>query len=365
VILIAAVIAAAYQLAALIACVVFRIGARSQEPGVGGKRPVNTPVTIMKAVRGIDAGFREALESHAKLDGTFELLCGVRDPNDPAVEAIRNSPRGRAVVCSTVTLNQKVGVLIDLTREAAHGVLIVNDADIRVPADYLKQVTGPLEDPEIGLVTCLYRARGVTLAGRFEALGVATDFAPSTLVARLVGVKEFALGSTLAFRRVDLERIGGFEAFADFLADDYQLGHRLHLLGLKCVLSPAIVETSLGGTWGGVWRHQLRWARTIRVSKLWGYVGLPITYATAWAVVAAAVGRWDIAAGLVAVRMATALAGIAVLRDWRSLLFAWAVIPRDLFGVAIWIAGLFGDTVVWRGRVLRLNREGRIIVQKS
>jgi ceramide glucosyltransferase len=319
----------------------------------------------MKAVRGIDAGFREALESHAKLDGTFELLCGVRDPNDPAVEAIRNSPRGRAVVCSTVTLNQKVGVLIDLTREAAHGVLIVNDADIRVPADYLKQVTGPLEDPEIGLVTCLYRARGVTLAGRFEALGVATDFAPSTLVARLVGVKEFALGSTLAFRRVDLERIGGFEAFADFLADDYQLGHRLHLLGLKCVLSPAIVETSLGGTWGGVWRHQLRWARTIRVSKLWGYVGLPITYATAWAVVAAAVGRWDIAAGLVAVRMATALAGIAVLRDWRSLLFAWAVIPRDLCGVAIWIAGLFGDTVVWRGRVLRLNREGRIIVQKS
>ncbi len=313
----------------------------------------------------MDAGFREALESHAKLEGTFELLCGVRDPADPAVEAIRSSPRGRAVVCHTETLNQKVGVLIDLAREAAYPILIVNDADIRVPIDYLQRVTAPLEDTGIGLVTCLYRARGVSTAGCFEALGVATDFAPSTLVARLVGVNEFALGSTLAFRRADLEKIGGFESFADYVADDYQLGHRLHALGLKCVLSPAIVETSLGGSWGVVWRHQLRWARTIRVSKFWGYVGLPVTFATAWAVIAAMAGSWGIAAGLLGLRMATGLAGIAALGDWRSLLFLWAVIPRDLFGVAIWIAGLFGNTVVWRGRTLRLDRAGRIMPHKS
>ena len=122
------------------------------------------------------------------------------------------------------TPNGKVGVLMDLVRAARHSILVVNDADIRVEPDYLASVTAPLADPGVGLVTCLYRPEGSTFAARFEGLGVSTDFAPSTLVARLVGVDEFAMGSTLAFRRADLERIGGFEAIAEYLADDYQLG---------------------------------------------------------------------------------------------------------------------------------------------
>src|SRR5262249_15657735 len=152
---------------------------------------------------------------------------------------------------------------------------------------YLARVTPPLSDPGVGLVTCLYRAEGDTLAARFEGLGVATEFAPSALVARLAGVDEFALGSTLALRKVDLERVGGFQAIADYLADDYQLGRRLRGLGLKCVLPDMVVDTHLSGGWRSVWRHQVRWARTIRVSKFWGYVGLPVTFATLWAVAAA------------------------------------------------------------------------------
>jgi ceramide glucosyltransferase len=308
----------------------------------------------LKAVRGADPGLREALESHARLDGEYELLCGVSDPQDAG-----GLPR--VVVSRTETPNRKVGVLIDLVREARYPILIVNDADIRVPPDYLAYVTGPLADPSVGLVTCLYRARGESPAGRFEALGVATDFAPSTLVARLVGVDEFALGSTLAFRRADLERIGGFESIAGYLADDYQLGHRLHALGLKCVLADIVVETRLSGTWADVWQHQLRWARTIRVSKFWGYVGLPVTFATVWALAAAAEGLWQIALGLLALRYAMALAGIAALRDRQALALLWAVPVRDLFGAAVWLAGIFGNTVVWRGRRLRLDREGRIL----
>jgi ceramide glucosyltransferase len=177
----------------------------------------------------------------------------------------------------------------------------------------------------------------------------------------LVGVDEFALGSTLAFRRSDLERIGGFEAFADYLADDYQLGHRIHGLGLKCLLAPIVVETCLGGSFRDVWRHQVRWARTIRVSKFWGYAGLPVTFATVWAVVAAAVGQWDIAVGLVAVRVAAGLAGIAAVKDYRSLWLFWAMPLRDLFGAAVWLTGFFGNTVEWRGRTLKLDREGRIV----
>src|SRR5262249_18741795 len=150
---------------------------------------------------------------------------------------------------TTKAANGKVGTLIDLVRAAGHSLLIVNDADIRVEPDYLDHVMPPLADPRVGLVTCLYRPEGDTFAARFEGLGVSTDFAPSTLVARLVGVDEFALGSTLAFRRADLERIGGFEAIGDYLADDYQLGHRIHGLGLKCVLSGAVVTTRLSGGW--------------------------------------------------------------------------------------------------------------------
>ncbi len=194
-----------------------------------------------------------------------------------------------------------MGALIDLAREARHPILIVNDSDISVPAGYIHDVTAPLADPGIGLVTCLYRAEAHDWPSRFEALAIATDFAPSTLVARLFGVSDFGLGSTLAFRRADLDRIGGFHAIADYIADDYQLGHKLHALGLRNMISEVVVSTRLSsGSWLGAWRHQVRWARTIRLSGGAGYAGLPITYASLWAVIAALFGLWWIALPLLA-----------------------------------------------------------------
>ncbi len=269
-------IPAAYQIFAILACLQYR------RHHLHGRR---TLVSILKPVRGAGGNLQNALQSHSELDGDYELLCGVSSLDDPAVALIKKFPKAQVIECATVTPNAKVGVLIDLVKAARRDILVVNDSDICAPPDYLERVTAPLDDPKVGLVTCLYRAVGDTFAARFEALGVATDFAPSTLVARMVGVDEFAMGSTLAFRRADLEKIGGFESFADYLADDYQLGHRLHSLGLKCVLSDVVVETHLGGGWLDVWRHQVRWARTIRVSKSWGYLGLPVTFATLWAVV--------------------------------------------------------------------------------
>jgi ceramide glucosyltransferase len=349
-----AAVAAAYQLFAIVACVRFR--ASGQGPVASGQ-----PVSILKPVQGVDPALLNAVESHHNIHGEYELLCGVRSLDDPAVAVLRKFPRVRVVECLTETPNGKVGVLADLVRAARFDTIIVNDADIGVPPDYRERVTAPLCDPTVGLVTCLYRPEGSTFAARFEGLGVSTDFAPSTLVARLVGVDEFAMGSTLAFRRADLERIGGFEAIADYLADDYQLGRRLYQLGLRCLLSEVIVTTHLGGTWRDVWRHQVRWARTIRVSKFAGYLGLPVTYATFWAVIAAAAGNWRVAAALLTIRMIMALeAGWVVMRS-RDVLTLCVLIPfRDLFGAAVWAAGLFGNTVIWRGRKLKLDREGRI-----
>ena len=348
-----AALALGYQLFAIVACFAFR----GKGPGARGQMPW---ASILKPVHGVDPALRAAIESHTVLEGEYELLCGVR-PGDPAADLIALFPTVKMVESTTATPNGKVGVLIDLVRAARYPVLVVNDADIRVPPNYLSQVIPPLADPKVGLVTCLYRPEGDTFASRFEGLGVSTDFAPSTLVARLVGVDEFALGSTMAFRRTDLDRIGGFPVIADYLADDYQLGHRIHALGLKCVLSGAVVTTRLSGGWRDVWRHQVRWGRTVRVSKFWGYLGLPVTFATVWAAAAAVGGHIGLAVMLLASRMLMAtVAGWFVLKS-PDVLRLWMLIPlRDLYGAAVWVAGLFGRTVTWRGQILELDGQGRI-----
>lgn len=346
-----ALIAAGYQLFAILACLL----RPKLTPGP------RSPASVLKPVRGVDSALRGAIASHVALG--VELLCGIASLDDPAVKVLREFPTVRIVESHARTPNPKVGVLADLAAAATHDILILNDADIRVPADYLR-VTEPLSGPKIGLVTCLYRPVGDTFPARFEGLGVSTDFAPSTLVARMVGVDEFAMGSTIAFRRSVLEQIGGFSAIADYLADDYQLGHRIHALGLKCVLSDVIVETHLGGNWLDVWRHQIRWARTIRVSKFWGYMGLPVTFATFWSLILLLFGHVELAAIVLASRLAMAIvSGWFVIRSRDVLLLLWAIPLRDLFAVAIWCLGSFGNFVIWRGRRLRLDREGRILEQ--
>jgi ceramide glucosyltransferase len=324
-------------------------------------------ISILKPVRGRDPGLFEALRSHAeaiaKYPGEVELLIGTANPVDAALEDIERLRSEfpaltlRLVHSTTVALNGKVGVLIDLARRARHSVLLVNDSDIRVPVEYLASVVAPLEDARVGVVTCLYRATADSFAGRFEALGIATDFAPSTLVAPWAGVNEFGLGSTLVFRRADLDAIGGFASIAEYLADDYQLAKRITTLGRRVHLSKTVVETRLDG---GIWRHQVRWHRTIRVSR-GAYIGLPVTNATLWAVAAMAAGYWWLAVPLMAARFTMALfAGWRVLRSSLAVTMLPLVPARDLWGFAVWCAGLVGSTVEWRGRELRLRPDGRI-----
>jgi len=359
-----ALAAAAYYLLALAA----GLGARN---GRGAARQeARLAVSILKPLRGRDPHLFEALRSHAEQDyPEFEILFGVSDPADPAIEDIE---RLRAAypavpislhVASTKALNAKAGVLADLAKRARHPLLLVNDSDIRVPRGYLRDVTAPLNDPKVGLVTCLYRASAESWPSRMEALGIATEFAPSVLVARLLGVAEFALGSTMALRASTLAEIGGFEAIADYLADDYQLGRHVSERGYRIHFAAPVVETALGaGTWTQVWRHQVRWSRTIRVSRPSGYYGYAITHATLWAVVAFASGAAWVGAIALTLRIAAGICiGRWVLRDRNALRLFWLIPLRDLFGFAVWVAGLIGDTVTWRGQVLRLRRDGRLI----
>ncbi|MEP6536130.1 MAG: bacteriohopanetetrol glucosamine biosynthesis glycosyltransferase HpnI [Bryobacteraceae bacterium] len=354
-----------YQILAIIAAV---RQMRAPSPQAGP-----TPgVSILKPVRGLDPKFYSAMGSHADQDyPEFELLFGVADLNDPAVQEIERLQRAFPGVpihlmhCTGTAPNGKVAVLAELERQARFPLRLVNDSDIVVEQGYLRRVLASLNDSRTGLVTCLYRASASHWPGRWEAIGIATDFAPSVLVAPLFGVNEFGLGSTLAFRREQLEQIGGFASIANYIADDYQLGKRISGLGMKVELSREVVETSLSAdSWGEVWRHQLRWARTIRVSRGGGYAGLPITNASLWAFAALASGWWWTAAALLSARLAMGLmAGVGVLRCPLTARY-WFLIPfRDLWGFGVWAAGLWGHDVVWRDRTLRLNRDGTIQIK--
>jgi ceramide glucosyltransferase len=325
------------------------------------------PVSILKPLRGRDAHFYEAIRSHAVQEyPQFELIFGTADPQDPAladVERLRAEfPRLpiRIVHTANDAPNGKVGSLEILAREARHDLLLINDGDILVAPDYLNRVVGLLDNEKVGLVTCLYRGRGSSVASKAEALGIATEFAPSVLVARLVSDGGFALGSTMAIRVADLKAIGGFAAIREYLADDYQLGARITELGKVVVLSDSVVETNLGaGSWKDVWKHQVRWSRTIRVSRPAGYFGYLVTQATFWAAVAGGGGYWRMAAMGLAVRMAAAVAALIALGDFgfgKLLLVPF----RDLFGLAVWAAGVGGRVVEWRGLRFELLADGRI-----
>ena len=242
-------------------------------------------------MRGRDAHFYEAIRSHAVQQyPEFELIFGTADPNDaalPDIERLRlEFPHVpiRIVHTANDAPNGKVGSLEILAREARYEVLLVNDGDISVEPDYLARVIGLLADESVGLVTCLYRGRGSSIASKAEALGIATEFAPSVLVARLLSAGGFALGSTMAFRAADLRSIGGFAAIREYLADDYQLGARIAGLGQarRARRTPWSRPISARVRGSDVWKHQVRWSRTIRVSRPAGYFGYLVTQATFW-----------------------------------------------------------------------------------
>jgi ceramide glucosyltransferase len=346
---------------------------RERQAGEGA-RPTRflPPISILKPLKGTDPEIYESFRSHCLQDyPEYEIIFGVSDPNDPAIESVkalqREFPNRRIqLVVSEKILgaNVKVSTLAQMLTEARYDHLIVNDSDIRVEPDYLRRVTAPLANSQVGLITCLYRGvPGATLGSRLEALGISTDFCASVLVARqLEGGIRFALGSTLAFRRVELDKIGGFISFVDYLADDYELGKRIAGLGLTVNLSDVAVETYLPSyRLREFFAHQLRWARGIRDARVGGYLGLIFTFGLPWALLALTASGGALWASITLAitllfRFAAALVvGRGVLQDRQILRDAWLIPLRDLLAVAVWFASLGGHTVTWRGDRFRLK----------
>ena len=358
-----------YCVLATVAGLRFASSRRHPRPIPGGL----PPVSILKPLKGADPEMYEALHSHCLQDyPEYEILCGVTASDDPAVPVverlIREFPRVniQLLLCDKrLGANGKVSTLIQLAAAAKSEYLLVNDSDIRVERDYLRTVISELQQPDVGLVTCLYRgAPSPTLGSRLEALGISTDFMPGVLSASLIeGGIHFGLGSTLAFRKADLDAIGGFGAIADYLADDYELGRRIAERN-KVRLSAAVVETHLPAyDLREFISHQLRWARTIRASRPGGYAGLLLTFTLPWAIATMALWRSKIAIIL----FATALLGRGVmafvssrvvLRE-RGVAFLGLLPIRDLIAASVWLGGLLGNTITWRGEKFLL-KDGKL-----
>ena len=348
-----------------------------KEGGSVRSTQVPPPVSILKPLKGIDPEIYESFRSHCLQDyPEYELVFGVSDPADPAVASVERLKREfpesviQLLVCPNILgPNVKVSNLEQMVQVARHEYLIVNDSDIQVERDYLQRVIAPLADERVGMVTCLYRGVAAsTLGSQLEALGISTDFSAGVLAAQLLeGGLSFGLGSTLACRRRELNQVGGFRAIVDYLADDYELGHRIAGLGLKVALSHVVVQTHLPAyDFAGFLAHQMRWARGVRDSRLGGYIGLASTFGLMWALLnlllaGAAAWSWIVLACLLLLRILVALAvGKSVLKDSQLPGQLWLLPLRDLIAVGVWIASFWGHTVTWRGDRFELKK-GRLI----
>ncbi|HEX4489448.1 MAG TPA: bacteriohopanetetrol glucosamine biosynthesis glycosyltransferase HpnI [Terriglobales bacterium] len=332
-------------------------------------------VSLLKPLKGIDPEMLACLRSHCVQDyPEYEIVFGVSEAGDPAMAAVEQlktefpSLEITLVLCEKrIGANTKVSTLAQMVPLARHEYFVVNDSDIQVSRDYLHRVLAPLANPTIGLVTCLYRGvPAATLGSWLESLGI-VEFASGVLAARLLerGIR-FGLGSTLVFRRAGLAAIGGFDAFADYLADDYQLGHRLAAGGSVVELSHTVVETFLPPySLSGFVSHQLRWARTVRDSRRWGYAGMVVTHYLPWALLALMFSggsgwAWFLVAAAFVIRATSTLAvGRGVLNDRRTFWYLPLIPLRDLLAGVVWIGGCFGHIVKWRGERFSL-RHGRL-----
>ena len=333
----------------------------------------STPVTMLKPLKGADAELYDNLRSFCVQEyPQFQIVFGVADPDDPAVAVVRRliaefPQRDLTLVVGGAgrAANRKVANLMDMLPAARHRLLLISDSDMRVMPDYLGVVTPLLAVPGVGLVTCLYRGvpAGSGLWSRLACLHVNHGFLPQAAVGAILRTGDGAFGATLALSRDTLDAIGGLEAVGDQLADDHALGAAVRRIGRTIVLAPVLVDNVIfEPTLGGLFRHELRWARTVRLLAPAGYAGSVITYPVALAVLALLLhpAPWSVY-GLIAalvVRTATVWLGDRVLGLPATPVY---LIPlRDGLSFVVFIASFFARSVAWRDRRYRIARGGRL-----
>ncbi len=331
---------------------------------------------MLKPLKGCDESTEECLRSWFKQEypGSVQLLFGVASAEDPVCDIVRRLQKEfpesdtELLVCGPLAgENAKVSKLVQLDILSKHEVLIVSDADVRVTPDFLASVVAPLKNPKVGLVNCFYRlANPTTTAMRWEGIAINADFWSNVMQSQSLKPIDFALGAVMATRRKQLNEIGGFGPLVNCLADDYQLGNRIARRGSEIVISPVVVECWSGPMgWNDIWKHQLRWARTIRVCQPMPYFFSILNNATLWPLLLVAWAPTSATLSMLllctAVRMLTAWdLERRMTRRWRHSLYVWLAPVKDLLQTAVWMLAFTGDHIEWRGVRMRMRRDGTL-----
>ena len=335
-------------------------------PG-GGAMADDTPVTLLKPLHGGEPRLAQNLatflnQSHG---GPVQMLCGVARADDSAVAAARANGAELIVDPARHGANGKIGNLVNMMPHARHPLLILSDSDMAVPPDYIARIVSALAQPGVGAVTCLYGGRGdAGFWSRLGAAGLSWQFLPGALFGIRTGLAQPCMGSTIALTRDTLERIGGFARFADVLADDHAIGAAVRELGLRVVIPPMLVtHASAESTFAELWRHELRWAVTVRGVAPAGHagsvIGLPLPLGLLGLALAFSPAALGIFALALAVRVVVALAADG--RAGARTAPIWLLPARDILSFAIFCASFFARSIDWRGAALRMTDNGRIV----
>lgn len=335
-------------------------------------------VTALKPLKGCDEFTESCLRSWfaQKYAGEMQVILAVAVADDPVCSVVEKLRRefpqcdSQLVICpERLGANAKVSKLAQIEPRAKHEIIIVSDADVRVPEDFLASAVAPLHDEKVGVVNCFYRLTNpTTVAMQWEAVAINADFWSQVLQSKSLKPLDFALGAVMVTRRKQLTEIGGFRLLADCLADDYQLGHRIAKLGHRIELCPVVVDCwSSPMGWRDVWKHQLRWARTIRVCQPAPYFASILSNATFWPLLWLALcpGEFVFAAVISLLIWRIIVAGDLMDKmgcHYISLpRIILCVMVKDLFQFAIWLCAFAGNTVEWRGEKYRMKRDGTIV----
>jgi ceramide glucosyltransferase len=342
-------------------------GADSQS---AAPRLVGAPgISILKPLSGSEPLLETNLRSFfSQPYPSFELLFAVRRDSDPALPIVSALQREFPHIPSRLIVtgeppyaNAKVFSLSNLTSLAAHDWLVMSDSDVCVSHDFLHRISAEIVSGQYDIATCPYRAvPGSSLWPLLEALGMNTEFWGSAFVAKMVEGVRFTVGPTVVARRAVFDRIP-WDTLSPYLAEDFVLGQRAAELGFRVDLSRTVVEHHLiDESFRDNMAHRLRWARSTRRSRPWGYLGQLFTNPLPIALILLAANTrfWPALVVTLILRAAGAFATAHALGDKLSRQYALLIPIQDLLSFVFWLAGFTGNIIAWRGRRYRLRRDG-------
>jgi ceramide glucosyltransferase len=354
-----------YQVLVIVAAIRYRC----VRPGETGGTPA---ISILKPLAGAEEELEGNLRSFFEQSyPAFEILFAVRNAADPAVAFVERLQARYPTVPSRLIVtgeppyaNAKVYSLDLMLEASSHDLIVMADSDIRVRPDMLSALAAEFADEKVDMATCPYRVvPGRSFWSTLEAIGLNTEFLSGVLVARMLEGMKFALGPTIVVRKETLRRIGGFDAVKDYLAEDFVLGNLAARHGFGVILSSYVIDHYIGAqSLAANWRHRLRWMRSARRSRPWGYLGQIFTHPLPAAMLLSAIASawWPVLALALVLRAAAVWATAGhVLRDPLTIRRWWLVPLQDAATLLAWCCGFFGNTILWRGRRYWLLPDGR------